>query len=309
MTSPSATTPPSAPSVAAANAAIFMTVLAWGGQIPMMSSLMQRWDPYWMGAARYACAIPFLLVALRMSGERGAWLPPNLPWMKVAALGFFGISGFGLLFSLGIRASGPVMSAVIMAFGPSIAALVARFFFKAPLPRGMWLALLLGCGGATLAMVDPAHLDKIEIKGGEGLLLLASMIWYWYSLQAPRWLPGLSNIQMSAVTMSAGALSMLAIYPALWATGIAGPPTLPEDGSELAMFAWVVVLGSVGGTFLWNYGVRGIGVVLASLYSNLCPLVAVGVSAFLGTPPTTWQMIGGALVIAGVVQLQLRQYK
>jgi drug/metabolite transporter (DMT)-like permease len=165
----------------------------------------------------------------------------------------------------------------------------------------------LGCGGAVLAMVDPAHLDRLELRGGEGLLILASTIWYWYSLQAPRWLPGISNITLSAVTLITGAVGMIAAYPLLWLTGIAGPPTLPNSMTEVWMFGWVVVFGSVGGTFLWNYGVKGIGVVLASLFANLCPLVAIAIAAFLGAPATLWQVIGGVLVITGVVQLQLRQ--
>ena len=126
---------------------------------------------------------------------------------------------------------------------------------------------------------------------------------------APRWLPGMSNMAMSSVTMTAGAIAMILIYPALWAMGVAGDPTLPINAEEWGMLIWVVALGSIGGTFFWNYGVRGIGVVLASLYSNLCPLVAVGIAAALGTPPSVWQLIGGGLVIAGVVQLQLRQAK
>ena len=109
--------------------------------------------------------------------------------------------------------------------------------------------------------------------------------------------------------MIAGAIVMAVVYPLLWASGVAGPPTLPIDWAELAMFSWVVALGAVGGTFLWNYGVRGVGVILASLLVNLCPLVAVAIAAFLGTPPTMWQLIGGALVVIGVVQLQLRQIK
>jgi drug/metabolite transporter (DMT)-like permease len=111
------------------------------------------------------------------------------------------------------------------------------------------------------------------------------------------------------VTMTAGAIAMILIYPVLWALGVAGGSTLPDSPAEWGMFLWVVALGSIGGTFLWNFGVRGIGVVLASLYANLCPLVAVAIAAALGTPPTVWQLVGGALVIAGVVQLQLRQAK
>ena len=80
----------------------------------MMSALMVRWDPYWMGASRYICTLPFLLIALWLSSGPGRLIPVGLPWRKIWILGVFGIGGFGILFGLGIQSSGPVMSAVIM---------------------------------------------------------------------------------------------------------------------------------------------------------------------------------------------------
>ena len=63
------------------------------------------------------------------------------------------------------------------------------------------------------------------------------------------------------------------------------------------------------GVFLWNFGVKRVGVVVASLYLNLVPVVAIGVFAFSGIIPTWPQIVGGLLVIAGVLLSELQLLK
>ena len=62
-------------------------------------------------------------------------------------------------------------------------------------------------------------------------------------------------------------------------------------------------------TVTWNYGVRLIGVVVATLYLNLIPLATLATAMLLGIEPRPLQLVGGAIVLAGVVQAQLRLLK
>jgi drug/metabolite transporter (DMT)-like permease len=52
-----------------------------------------------------------------------------------------------------------------------------------------------------------------------------------------------------------------------------------------------------------------IGVVVASLYLNLIPLATLLTAVLLGIEPRPLQLVGGAVVLAGVVQAQLRLLK
>lgn len=61
------------------------------------------------------------------------------------------------------------------------------------------------------------------------------------------------------------------------------------------------------GVVLWNAGVRAVGVVTASLYINLTPVVAIAILVLMqGAEPTTQQLLGGALVLLGIVYSEWR---
>jgi drug/metabolite transporter (DMT)-like permease len=61
------------------------------------------------------------------------------------------------------------------------------------------------------------------------------------------------------------------------------------------------------GVVLWNAGVRAVGVVTASLYINLTPIVTIAILVLVqGAQPTGQQLAGGALVLLGIVYSEWR---
>ncbi len=73
--------------------------------------------------------------------------------------------------------------------------------------------------------------------------------------------------------------------------------------------AWIVVVLVAIGLIAWNHGVNRSGIVVALIYLNMMPVVAIAITALLGTPPRLFQIVGGGLVIAGVLQSQLRRLR
>ena len=86
----------------------------------------------------------------------------------------------------------------------------------------------------------------------------------------------------------------------------ATPPPAPIRALDVGLIAWMTVMAVIAGLLGWNYGVRHLGVVVASLFLNFVPVFAILITTMLGEPPTTMQLLGGALVLAGVLQSQLR---
>jgi drug/metabolite transporter (DMT)-like permease len=76
---------------------------------------------------------------------------------------------------------------------------------------------------------------------------------------------------------------------------------------DLSIFALFVLGVAVIGIVLWNLGVARLGVVPASMYLNLIPIVALLVSILLGYVPRLEQLAGGTLVLAGVLFVQIRR--
>ena len=130
------------------------------------------------------------------------------------------------------------------------------------------------------------------------------------SLAAQRWLQGWSQLRIAAMTTSTGSVFTIAVYVVAGLLGAAHlPPALPSSWQDAAILAWIVVVLVAIGLIAWNHGVNRSGIVVALIYLNMMPVVAIAITALLGTPPRLFQIIGGALVIAGVLQSQLRRLR
>jgi drug/metabolite transporter (DMT)-like permease len=88
-----------------------------------------------------------------------------------------------------------------------------------------------------------------------------------------------------------------------------------SDNPIRVEFTWagvaiLIYMGAVSvalGNFLWHYGVSRVGVIIASMYGNLIPIIAVLMTLiWFGTAPTQGQVLGGLMIIAGVLYAQFR---
>jgi drug/metabolite transporter (DMT)-like permease len=105
-------------------------------------------------------------------------------------------------------------------------------------------------------------------------------------------------------------VTAIAVYIIAGSFGAAHlPPPPPSSPLDVGVLAWVVLVLICVGVIAWNYGVNRAGIVVAMLYLNLTPIVAIAITALLGTTPRPMQIAGGALVIAGVLQAQLRRLR
>jgi drug/metabolite transporter (DMT)-like permease len=224
----------------------------------------------------------------------------------VALIGGLGFGGFGGLYTIGVAHANPITAAILSAAGPVVAALVARFGYGAPLASFTKGALVLAFAGGLLAMVDwQAAGNPLVFQGGEILLLLSTVCWCWYSIEAQRTLPGLTQIQITFITMIPAAAVLTAAYLAAGSIGEAHLPMPRPTGTDLLIFLYMGCLVAGAGVMMWNFGVQRLGLVIASIYLNLIPLVAITISvAALGTPLRWEQLIGGALVLSGVALSQ-----
>jgi drug/metabolite transporter (DMT)-like permease len=291
----------------AANLGLFLTMLIWGGFIPVLNLVFDRWDPWSLAAIRYWIALPLLALVIRFN-EPGRLLPPDVNWRRVWLIGGLGFGGFGGLYTLGVAHANPITAAILSAAGPVVAALVARFGYGAPLGFGTRPALLLAFAGGLLAMIDwQAPGNPLVLQGGEILLLLATLCWCWYSIEAQRTLPGVSQVRITFITMIPAATVLTAAYLLAGLAGAAHLPMPRPRGTDLLIFLYMGGAVAGLGVLLWNFGVQRLGIVIASIYLNLIPIVAIGISVAFGTPLRAEQLAGGVLVLAGVALSQFGQ--
>jgi drug/metabolite transporter (DMT)-like permease len=286
--------------------AILGVAFAWGTVIPVLTHLSERWDAYFLSASRYILAAPLLYAALFFA--EGFARPAARPALwRVLATGWLGLASFAFLFTIGVTHANPVIAAVLAAANPIVAALVARLFFGQPIDRAMMPSIALAFVGCALATINWRQGElELTIRGGEALMLFAAGCWTWYSLAVHRWLKGWSQLRIAAHTVASAAPMLFVVYALLAATGIASFPPEPAEGWDLALFVWMVLVAVVAGLLLWNFGVSRVGIMVAALFVNLSPIIAVSLLALLGTPPNLLQILGGLLVIGGVIWCEIR---
>jgi drug/metabolite transporter (DMT)-like permease len=293
------------------NLALLFTVVAWASTIPASAVLIEHWDPWFVSVLRYTAGYVAIWFLFRLrepaAGRANATDTPVESW-RLWLLGAAGAGLFGPIYNLGIATSNPVMVAIMNAAAPALAPVVGRLCFGHPIERHMFPAILLAVLGCALATWNPQNAgNPFSVQGGEPLILLAMGLWCWYSLAAQRWLPGWSQMRITTATLGPGVLIIIALYAIAGLLGFASfSPEPPRDAGDIGLVLWIGVGGVALAMLFWNYGVRRLGLVVACLFLNLTPIITILILAVMGQMPTWLQLIGTALVVAGLLQAQLR---
>ncbi len=156
-----------------------------------------------------------------------------------------------------------------------------RVFFRLPFNRLMVPGLIASAIGCALASIDPRRRRQggISFGGGEVLILLSVICWSWYSTVAQRWCPDWSQVRITFVDDGdLGRRHDRALFGA-GGRGRGRRSRRPGRSAPIEGFSllWYIVTVMVLGVVLWNAGVRAVGVVTASLYINLTPVVAIAI--------------------------------
>ena len=97
---------------------------------------------------------------------------------------------------------------------------------------------------------------------------------------------------------------LLPCWALIRAAGIAPPPNLSPDAEALLWLGLTGTFSTALGGLLWNIGVSRVGLAAGVLWQNTVPVFGVLISMMFGFVPTAGQVLGGALVLAGVLVMQ-----
>jgi drug/metabolite transporter (DMT)-like permease len=292
----------------APNLALLFTVVAWATAIPASAVLLENWDPWFLSVARFGTGYAGLWLLMRWREPAAGRAALPVPAWRLWVLGAAGAGVFGPTYNLGLDSSNPIMVAILSAASPAVAAVVGRTCFGQPIERRMFPAIALAVLGCGIATWDPGQADNpFAVRGGEPLILLAMLMWSWYSLAAQRWLQGWSQLRITTTTLGPGVVMIVLFYLLAGLLGDARLLPAPVRGvGDIGLVLWIGIGGITFAMMFWNYGVQRLGLVIASLFINLMPIITILVLALMGQAPTWLQLAGTALVLLGLLQAQLR---
>ncbi len=222
-------------------------------------------------------------------------------WLLCAVAGVF---GFGLpivLGTVGQKLSSATSASLLIGMEPVAIVLLSALFLGERLTRWKVAAMALGLSGASfIAFQGPPRLGDAFSDRLLGDLILAThgACWALYTVIGKPVLKKLRPLEYAAITTVFGASATTVwgltggVSPASWSAAPA---------SSWAALCYLVLIGSIAGTWLWNTALEGLDASTQANFIFLQPLVGVllGVG-LLGDPFTRWTAFGGGLVLAGV---------
>ena len=287
-------------------AAMVFVGVSWGANVPVSKVMLEHFDVVPMLTIRTLAAVATLGVLLVLAeGVRNLRIEIGL--RRFLLIGLM-MSGFFIVFTLGIQFSNPISAAAVQVAGPLVSAATVRLVTGARFDPGFGIALALTVtGGAILAAGSLFGRGALTLGGGEIIVLLSNAIWTLYSLKAQSWFDRASQLHRAYVASLSAFGWMTVLSLVLVGFGWASSPFAVTDGWVWSQLLLVAVFASGMGAFLWNVGASRLGVAIASLWVNLVPFFAVLWSMTYGFMPNVYQIAGGLVALSGVVYMQWRK--
>ena len=287
-------------------AAMVFVGLSWGANVPVSKVMLQHFDVVPMLAVRTLTAVATLAMVLVVAEGVGS-LRIEVGLKRFLLIGLM-MSGFFVIFTIGIRFSNPISAAAVQVAGPLVAAATVRLVTGMRFDPGFGVALALTLsGGAILAAGSLFGQGALTLGGGEIVVLLSNALWTVYSLKAQAWFDRASQLHRAYVASLSALGWMVPLSLALVAIGWARSPFAVTDVWVWTQLLLVAVFASAMGAYFWNIGASRLGVAIASLWVNLVPFFAVLWSIAYGFMPNVYQIVGGLVALSGVVYMQWRK--
>lgn len=287
--------------------------LMWAGNAVVGRMMQGVVPPITLNFLRWSLAflllLPFAGRVLR-PGPDGMW--PH--WRRFALLGLLGVGCYNAFQYVALKTSTPMNVTLVAASMPVWMLLLGRILYGVAISRRAALGAALSLTGVAVVLSrgDINHLLAVKLVPGDAWILLASLLWAWYSWLLVRPKPGTepAHIKADWATFLLAQIVMGVLWSGLFAAGewLALPPL--AEGQHHIQWGWplaaALVYVAVGPSLLayrcWGAGVARVGPAMASFFNNLTPLFAALLSAtLLGEPPRLYHALGFVLIVGGIL--------
>jgi drug/metabolite transporter (DMT)-like permease len=217
-------------------------------------------------------------------------------WKIHVVQALLGYVGYTLLLYYALGVTSPVTASVLVALNPATIAIAARFVLHENMSVNTIVGIAISIVGALVVVFGGGIAGGFAFSYGDVLLLIATVLWTAYSMLAPR--VKTPPITATAVQATISGIIMIPVMALDIAWGNTAWFTM--DGSDWLGVLWIGLIPSAGAYFLWNISSDWIGPTRTGAFLNIIPVfTALFVVAFGGSVTPT-QVLGGALVLAGV---------
>jgi drug/metabolite transporter (DMT)-like permease len=272
-----------------------LATMAWATNAVLGRWLRADVGPLTLTALRFTMATIFFRLLLQGRPKEEQRYGKDRWW--ILALGLAGVVGFSPLLYLGLRYSTAVNCSLIQGFSPLITALIAGVIIQESVSQRQMVGAILGLIGVAglISSGSLSFLLRLQFNVGDLILLIAAVIWAFYSVFGRR-------VMRHRSPVAATALSNFLGLPLLVAAAVFELRYIPLNlrMETIAAIGYICVVPTIVGYWSWNRAVQTLGAGGAMVFYNTLPLYGVILGAsFLDEPLHLVHIVFGGLIMGG----------
>lgn len=257
---------------------------------------------------RMIFSLPFYLIAaFVISNKEGNKKLKPKQWMYVVFLGIFGYYLSSLFDFIGLQYISAGLERLILFLYPTFVVLINTIVYKQKINRNQKIALMLTYSGIALAYLGELKIDSINPNFflGSLLIFLCAITYSIYIVGSGRMIPQVGASKFTAYAMLSATGGIFLHYL------LRGEYTnLLQTGDLLWYGLLLAIVATVIPTFMLSSALKQIGSNNVAIISSIGPVsTIIQAHYFLGEKIFTEQILGTALVIAGVLLLSIKKEK
>ncbi|MEY3224723.1 MAG: hypothetical protein RL565_913 [Pseudomonadota bacterium] len=280
-----------------------LATILWAGNAIAGRVLVGSISPISLSAVRWGLAA---LILLPLGWK--VFKPSSALWQnkgRFLVLGLLGVGSYNVLLYLALQTSTAINVTLIGASMPIWMLFIGAVFYKVRPTLLQMVGAVVSLVGVTVVLTrgEPTSLLSMEVVMGDLLIMLATILWAFYSWMISR--PGESTERQWPW---AEFLMAQVLIGFMW--------TMLFEGAEIAtghafidLNYWtgaLIVFVAIGPSLIayrcWGLGVNGAGPTVAAFFANLIPLFTALLSAaILGDPPQLFHGLAFALIVIGIL--------
>lgn len=276
--------------------------ILWAGNAIVGRMVSDMVPPITLNFIRWTIAFIVLLPFGRAVFTKGSGLLYN--WRRYAVLGLIGIGLYNAMQYMALHTSTPVNVTLVAASMPIWLMIIGVLFFRSSITRAQFTGAILSILGVLLVLSngDWRHLVNFRFVSGDLIMLLATVLWSFYS-----WM--LTKTSDAPHIRSDWAAFLLAqlFYGVLWSGLFASMEIAVTDWSMSlnATVIFAVLYVAIGPGVIayrcWGAAVQRVGPSTAGIFFNLTPMFAAVMSALvLGDSPKLYHGLAFCLIAGGI---------
>jgi drug/metabolite transporter (DMT)-like permease len=279
-----------------AEAGVLAVMVLWAGNFIVVKAAVAVLPPVGFTFLRFTLVAATLFLLLRW--REGSVGIPRLDRLAIMGFGALGFGVYQILWTTGLQTVPAGDSALLIAATPVLVALLAVVAGTDVLTPAKLGGVLLSFGGVAVVIASGQGLTLGGAIAGEAMTLLAALCWSIYTAYAGPYLWRYSPLRATAWASLAGTLVLAPL-------GILQLSSVDAASLEPAVFGAILYSGllssGVSNVVVMN-GVKVVGPTRTAALQFLVPALAVVFAALLlDEPVRPGQVIGGAIIVAGVL--------